>query len=108
MNRDADEPILDVTDLRVRFDRDEGTVRAVNGVDFRLPTGGAIGIVGRVAVVCVVDVQERGHVIEDVDFVESVDRRRVELGEFVKASDHADLGPHSGRQPLDRGYADER
>ena len=42
----ADGPILDVTDLRVRFDLDEGTVRAVNGVDFRVWPGKSIGIVG--------------------------------------------------------------
>jgi len=46
MSDDARHPILDVTGLRVRFDRDEGVVRAVNGADFRLPPGGSIGIVG--------------------------------------------------------------
>ncbi len=42
----TDNAILDVTDLAVRFDLDEGTVRAVNGVDFSLAPGRSIGIVG--------------------------------------------------------------
>jgi len=46
MSEDAPEPILDVSDLQVRFDLDEGTVRAVNGVDFRVWPGRSIGIVG--------------------------------------------------------------
>ena len=39
-------PILQVKDLKVRFKTDEGTVKAVNGVDFDLNAGGSIGIVG--------------------------------------------------------------
>lgn len=46
MSQDAQDPILDVTDLKVRFETDEGTVRALNGVDFRVPPGKSIGIVG--------------------------------------------------------------
>jgi len=42
----ADSPILEVKDLKVRFYQDEGIVRAVNGVSFRLHSGKSIGIVG--------------------------------------------------------------
>jgi len=42
----APEPILTVTDLVVRFEQDEGVVRALNGVSFVVPAGRAIGIVG--------------------------------------------------------------
>ncbi|KEP69383.1 oligopeptide transporter ATP-binding component [Thioclava dalianensis] len=38
--------LLDVTDLNVRFDTQEGEVHAVNGVSFALEKGEALGIVG--------------------------------------------------------------
>ena len=39
-------PILEVTDLAVAFDTEEGDVRAVDSVSFRLEKGGTLGIVG--------------------------------------------------------------
>ncbi len=39
-------PLLDVHDLSVRITRDEGVVRPLNGVSFRINTGQAVGIVG--------------------------------------------------------------
>ena len=39
-------PLLDVHDLSVRITRDEGVVRTLNGVSFRINTGQAVGIVG--------------------------------------------------------------
>ncbi len=43
--RDADD-LLVVDDLRTYFDVMDGTVKAVDGVNFRLPRGKSIGIVG--------------------------------------------------------------
>jgi oligopeptide/dipeptide ABC transporter ATP-binding protein len=40
------EIILDVKNLKVKFLTDEGTVHAVNGVDFKIGSGGSIGILG--------------------------------------------------------------
>jgi len=40
------QPILDVRDLRVHFKTDDGTVHAVNGVDFCVRPGESLGIVG--------------------------------------------------------------
>ncbi|HBG02123.1 MAG TPA: dipeptide/oligopeptide/nickel ABC transporter ATP-binding protein, partial [Firmicutes bacterium] len=42
----APESILEVRDLAVKFFLDEGTVHAVNGVSFSVPTGKSVGIVG--------------------------------------------------------------
>ena len=39
-------PVLEVEDLRVRFETHHGTVRAVDGVDFRLHAGETLGLVG--------------------------------------------------------------
>jgi oligopeptide/dipeptide ABC transporter ATP-binding protein len=39
-------PLLEVDDLRTWFDVMDGTVRAVDGVSFSLPSGGSLGIVG--------------------------------------------------------------
>ena len=38
--------ILDVRDLQVRFNTDDGVVRAVNNIDFHLEAGETLGIVG--------------------------------------------------------------
>ncbi len=46
MSEVDDKPILHVRNLHVRFERDEGVVRAVNGMDLTVPAGGAVGIVG--------------------------------------------------------------
>jgi len=46
MNKMAPESILEVRDLAVKFFLDEGTVHAVNGVSFSVPTGKSVGIVG--------------------------------------------------------------
>lgn len=40
------EPLLNINDLAVRFDTDEGVVHAVNGVSLKLEEGETIGIVG--------------------------------------------------------------
>jgi peptide/nickel transport system ATP-binding protein len=39
-------PLLQLRDLRSVFETGEGTLRAVDGVSFELPAGGALGIVG--------------------------------------------------------------
>ncbi len=39
-------PVIDVDDLRTYFHTDEGVVRAVDGVTFRIETGHTLGIVG--------------------------------------------------------------
>src|SRR5262249_19822306 len=43
---DATPPILEVRDLRVHIDCDEGLVRAVDGVSFKIAPGKTTGIVG--------------------------------------------------------------
>jgi peptide/nickel transport system ATP-binding protein len=40
------EPLLEVRDLRVHFDTDDGLVKAVDGVSYSLERGRALGIVG--------------------------------------------------------------
>ncbi|MAG37400.1 MAG: dipeptide/oligopeptide/nickel ABC transporter ATP-binding protein [Dehalococcoidia bacterium] len=40
------EALLEVRDLSVRIDRDEGVIRPLNGVSFRIHAGQAVGIVG--------------------------------------------------------------
>jgi oligopeptide/dipeptide ABC transporter ATP-binding protein len=40
------EPLLKVSGLRTHFFTDEGVVKAVDGVDFEVPRGGILGIVG--------------------------------------------------------------
>ena len=42
----TNEPLIDVKDLSVVIDRDEGVVRPLNGVSFRIAAGQAVGIVG--------------------------------------------------------------
>lgn len=39
-------PLLDVQNLSLRIDRDEGAVRPLNGVSFRIHAGQSVGIVG--------------------------------------------------------------
>jgi ABC-type dipeptide/oligopeptide/nickel transport system, ATPase component len=41
--------ILDIENLVVRFETDDGTVRAVNGLNLQLEKGHAIGLVGETA-----------------------------------------------------------
>ena len=40
------QPVLDVTDLSVRFDTDDGDVHAVDRMSFTLDAGEVLGIVG--------------------------------------------------------------
>ena len=42
----AQEPILEVKNLKTHFFLDEGTVRAVEGADFTIPRGSTVGVVG--------------------------------------------------------------
>ena len=42
----ADEPLLQVRDLKTYFDTDAGTVRAVDGVSFHVNRGECVGVVG--------------------------------------------------------------
>jgi oligopeptide transport system ATP-binding protein len=41
-----DHPLLEITDLRVTFHTDDGTVHAVNGVSYQLDAGDVLGVVG--------------------------------------------------------------
>jgi oligopeptide/dipeptide ABC transporter ATP-binding protein len=43
---DADPPLLEVRGLRTYFHVMDGTVKAVDGVDFSIPRGGTVGLVG--------------------------------------------------------------
>ncbi len=45
-NPDAAETVLEVRDLRVHFPMDEGLLKAVDGVDFDVPRGRTLGLVG--------------------------------------------------------------
>ena len=38
--------LLSVRDLKVHLDVDAGTVKAVDGVSFRIPQGGTVALVG--------------------------------------------------------------
>src|SRR5215210_6878853 len=41
-----EQPLLEVRDLRVSFDTDDGLVRAVDGISYSVDRGQALGIVG--------------------------------------------------------------
>jgi len=42
----SSEPLIEITDLKVQFPMDEGTVHAVDGVSFSIPAGKTLGVVG--------------------------------------------------------------
>jgi peptide/nickel transport system ATP-binding protein len=44
--RNADEPLLEVTDLQVEFPSEAGSARAVRGISYRVDRGEVLGIVG--------------------------------------------------------------
>ncbi len=44
--KDSPQPYLQVRDLTVRFDTEDGAVRAVNGLSFTVERGRTLGIVG--------------------------------------------------------------
>ena len=46
MENTENKKILDIKDLVVRFEIDDGVVRAVNGLNLELEKGKAIGLVG--------------------------------------------------------------
>ena len=46
MEKDAKEALLRVEDLKTHIRTERGLVRAVDGVDFSLPSGGVLGVVG--------------------------------------------------------------
>ncbi|CAL9604162.1 Glutathione import ATP-binding protein GsiA [Nocardiopsis dassonvillei] len=46
MSESAPEPVVRVEDLRVAFPTMDGEIRAVDGLSFEVPAGGALGIVG--------------------------------------------------------------
>ena len=47
MNRESEnDTVLEVRDLKTRFELAEGTVRAVDGVSLSIPRGGTLGVVG--------------------------------------------------------------
>ena len=46
VNLDASKPVLEIEDLRVHFRLDEGTLKALDGIDFTLYPGSTLGLVG--------------------------------------------------------------
>ncbi|MEF8825997.1 MAG: ATP-binding cassette domain-containing protein, partial [Halapricum sp.] len=46
MTGDADQPVLSVTDLRTYIHTDQGTIRAVDGVEFDVGRGETVCLVG--------------------------------------------------------------
>src|SRR5206468_5280616 len=44
--RAPDEPVLEIRDLKTHFFTDDGVVRAVNGVSFKVYPGETLGVVG--------------------------------------------------------------